>query len=84
MLTREQVLSTLRRQMKEVLLSWDEARFDSTQTLNEMGVDSLDSVLVLMGSLKELGVKVVSPEKLQGRSVEQIVDTVVTDSDSSK
>jgi acyl carrier protein len=84
MLTREHVFATLRKQMKDVLITWDEAKFNPEQSMSEMGIDSLDSVLVLLGSLKELGVKLVQTDQLQGRSLNQVVDAIVSEGEKAK
>lgn len=70
------MLSTLRKHLKEVLISWDEAKFNPNQSLKDLGVDSLDSVLILMGSLKELGIKFLDLDRLKTYNVSQIADTI--------
>ena len=62
--------------MKSILLAWDESKYDPERSLSDLGVDSLDSVLILMGSLKELGIKFLAPEELRGRNIKEVIEVI--------
>lgn len=81
---REEVLGVFKKHLREILGAWEEARFDPKSSIREMGVDSVDSVLILVDSMHELGVQVFEVKELEKLSLNQIADELESGSKSGK
>lgn len=75
---KEQILTRIRHHLKQFVEGWDDKRFSPDLSLNEMDVDSLDSVQVLFSVIKDLKLKLPKNAIPQEGSVNTIADQLIS------
>jgi acyl carrier protein len=77
MISRDEILTIIQKQFKEIVVNWDEAKFDPNYSIREMGADSLDSVLIIFHSLKELGIKLLQSDQLNNQqTINEVIEKI--------
>ena len=61
---KSQILLVLKQNIKKIVSHFEDERFSVDLTMAEMGLDSLDSVQVLFGCMKDLKIKLLQNNSL--------------------
>ncbi len=77
-INREEIIKIFKKNIKKIIIGWDEDAFDPDHSLKEVGLDSLDSIHVLLSTLKDLGIKVVQLHQLNGNSINELIDSLAS------
>ena len=74
MITREEILTTVKRHLLDNLEDLDEASIDPAKSMKELGANSLDIVEVVSCTMRDLKVKVPRAELAQLTNMNGLVD----------
>ena len=77
-ITREKVLDVVLTNLRDTVEELEDVEIDISQSMKDMGANSLDIVEVVSCSMRELRVKVPRSELNKLQNVEQLVDTLLS------
>ena len=77
MVTREQVLETVKRHIIDTLDDIEETTIDPDKSMKDLGANSLDIVEIVSCSMRELKVKVPRSELSKLTNITELVDLLV-------
>jgi acyl carrier protein len=76
-MTRDQILSVVKKHLFEAVDGLDDAKFDPAKSMKDLGANSLDIVEIVSSSMRELKVKVPRAELSKLKNVDQLVDLLL-------
>jgi acyl carrier protein len=76
-MTREQVLSVVKKHLLEGVDGLEDAQIDTTKSMKDLGANSLDIVEVVSRSMRELKIKVPRTELAKLTNVDGLVDMLL-------
>jgi hypothetical protein len=78
MAKKDEILEVFTKNLKEILGAWGDSKFDPDSSIREMGVDSVDSFLILITSMKQLGYQAFEIHHLEGKTLNQIAEELAS------
>jgi len=73
---RQKIFAVVMKHVKANAHMPEGSHFDSSRSLVEQGISSLDAVEIAYGAMKELGIRVTTAETTRLRSIDQLVDLI--------
>jgi acyl carrier protein len=77
MITREHVVSVVKKHLLEGVDGLEEAKIDTTLSMKDLGANSLDIVEVVSRSMRELKIKVPRTELTKLTNIDGLVDVLI-------
>lgn len=75
--TREEIVNIVKEHLMDNLEDLDEAEFDSSKSMKDMGANSLDIVEVVSCTMRDLKVKVPRSELAELKNIDELVDLLL-------